>query len=51
MTIQPTLYGVLRPEAMRTETGTETKPENLKRISAGDPAPIRTDTAAEKRKL
>ena len=36
MTIQPTLYGVLRLGLLRTETGTETQPENLKRIIAGD---------------
>ena len=35
-TIQPTLYGILRPKAMRTDTRTETQPENLKRIIAGD---------------
>ena len=36
MTIQPTLYGVLRLGLLRTDTRTETQPENLKRIRAGD---------------
>ena len=29
MTIQPTLYGVLRLEAMQTEPRTETQPETI----------------------
>lgn len=41
MTIQPTLCGILRPGLLRTETGTEAQPENLKRIIAGNLETIR----------